>query len=81
MAVPPKESHLRSILKAVTWRILATATTFLLAYLVFKDTPNALEKSSIVAGLEMILKLLFYYLHERIWQNINVASDNTQISK
>lgn len=67
-----KESHLRSIFKAVTWRIWATGTTFVLALIVFQDTPNALEKSTLVAGLEMILKLFFYYLHERIWQYIPI---------
>lgn len=67
-----KESHYRSIVKAITWRIWATATTFVLALIIFKDTPNAIEKSSIVAGLEMILKLFFYYLHERLWQSVSL---------
>lgn len=70
MEIKSKESHLRSIIKAVSWRVLATTTTFVLALIVFQDTPNAIEKSSIVAGLEMVLKLVFYYLHERFWQNI-----------
>jgi hypothetical protein len=36
-----KESKLRSILKAVTWRFIATMTTFLLALFIFRDTPGA----------------------------------------
>jgi uncharacterized membrane protein len=32
---PVKESHARSILKAITWRLIATAATFLIAYFVF----------------------------------------------
>ena len=63
-----KESRLRSILKAITWRLIATGTTFVLALLVFQDHPDALEKSTIVAALELVLKLLFYYWHERAWQ-------------
>lgn len=65
-----RESHLRSILKAITWRLIATLTTFLLAYLVFSnsDCEDVLEKSSIVAGLELVIKLVIYYLHERAWQ-------------
>lgn len=65
-----KESRLRSILKAISWRIIATGTTFLLAYLVFSETgcEDVLEKSTIVAGLEMIIKIIAYYFHERIWQ-------------
>ena len=62
------ESHFRSILKAVSWRAIATTTTFLLALLVFREDPNALEKSTQVAALELILKLALYYFHERAWQ-------------
>ena len=65
-----KESRTRSILKAVTWRIIATGTTFLLAYFVFSNSQcdDVLEKSGIVAGLELVIKLIIYYVHERAWQ-------------
>lgn len=65
-----KESRLRSILKAISWRFIATGTTFLLAYFVFSETgcEDVLKKSSIIAGLEMIIKIIAYYLHERVWQ-------------
>lgn len=69
---PNTESHVRSILKAVTWRLIATGTTFILSYTVFSNTgcENVLEKASIVAGLELFLKLALYYGHERIWQSV-----------
>ena len=65
-----KESRTRSILKAISWRFLATGTTFLLAYFIFSNSncDDVLEKSSIVAGLEAAIKLVIYYLHERAWQ-------------
>lgn len=65
-----KESRLRSFLKALSWRFIATSTTFLLAYFVFSnsDCDDVLEKSSIVAGLEAVSKLIIYYFHERAWQ-------------
>ena len=64
-----KESKLRSILKAITWRVIATGTTFTLAYTIFSttDCEDALQKSTIVAGLELIIKIVIYYLHERAW--------------
>ena len=64
-----KDSNLRSILKAITWRLIATFTTFVLAYLIFQNSgcEDVLQKSSIVAGLELFIKLLLYYLHERAW--------------
>ena len=54
-----KESKLRSILKAITWRMIATGTTFILAFFVFSGTgcDDVLQKSSIVAGLELVIKL------------------------
>ena len=64
-----KESRLRSIMKAVTWRLIATGTTFILAFTIFRGTgcDDVLEKSSLVAGLELVIKLVIYYLHERVW--------------
>ena len=66
----PKESRLRSWLKAISWRIIATGTTFLLAYIIFSNSncDDVLEKSTMVAGLEAVIKLVIYYFHERAWQ-------------
>ena len=72
METQQKESKLRSIFKAITWRLIASLTTFLLAYFIFSatDCDEVLEKSTIVALLEMVIKLVIYYLHERAWQLI-----------
>jgi uncharacterized membrane protein len=59
-----RESHLRTILKTVSWRILATATTIAIAYLVFNDIGSALK----VGGIEFFAKMFLYYFHERAWQ-------------
>ncbi len=66
------ESHFRSVIKTITWRVVASITTFSLAYFIFSQSncDDVLRKSSLVAGLEMILKLAFYYLHERAWQKV-----------
>jgi uncharacterized membrane protein len=67
-----RESHTRSIFKAITWRLIASATTFTLAYAIFSQTDcdDVLEKSTLVAGLELVLKLVIYYVHERAWQMV-----------
>lgn len=67
-----KESKLRSALKAITWRLIASGTTFMLAFLIFSGTgcEEVLQKSAIVAGLELLIKLAMYYLHERAWQMV-----------
>jgi uncharacterized membrane protein len=63
---PNKESHLRSVLKALSWRIIATATTAVIAYLITGQVSVAL----IIGGIEFFSKFLLYYLHERLWQGI-----------
>jgi uncharacterized membrane protein len=70
-----KDSPFRSIMKAISWRLIATLTTFLITFIIFKRYTDktymeVLETASFVAGIEIFAKLLFYYLHERLWQNI-----------
>ena len=61
---PQKESAVRSLLKALSWRIVATVTTILIAWLVFNDIERALA----IGGIEFFAKFFVYYGHERIWQ-------------
>ncbi len=72
VTIMEKESRLRSVLKAISWRCIATMTTFTLAYVIFSGSgcEGALEKSTLVAGLELVIKLFIYYFHERMWQAI-----------
>ena len=59
-----RESHIRTILKTLSWRIVATTTTIVIAYFVFGDISSALA----VGGIEFFAKMVIYYVHERIWQ-------------
>lgn len=70
--LPGKESRWRSILKALTYRLSATVITFLLALFVFQQAncDGVLERSTVVALLELGSKFIFYYLHERAWQAV-----------
>jgi adenylylsulfate kinase len=62
-----KESHYRSIVKAVSYRILGSATT---AGIFFVLTGKG--SLSLGAGaLDMVLKIGVYFAHERIWNHIN----------
>ena len=60
------ESHLRSVLKAFSWRIVATCTTVAIAYVVTGNMNMAVT----IGGTEFVLKIVFYYLHERAWQMV-----------
>lgn len=61
-----RESHLRSVLKACTWRVVATCTTFTIAYVVTGKTSVAVT----IAGVEVVTKIAVYYFHERAWNLI-----------
>jgi uncharacterized membrane protein len=60
------DSRTRSLAKALSWRITATLTTALIAYIVTGEMDTAV----MIGGIEFILKLLIYYGHERAWHRI-----------
>ena len=64
-----RESHLRSILKGISWRIIATSDTILVVLLVTCLTGMcSIENALKIGFLEFFIKLGVYYFHERIWQ-------------
>ena len=71
-----KESRLRSILKALSWRFIATGTTFTVTYFVVlvgapvEQREQAGKAALVVAAFDFVLKLMLYYFHERGWQMV-----------
>lgn len=59
-----RESRLRSFLKGLTWRIIATGTLVAAAWWYTGDTTLAFS----FGAVEFVAKLVLYYLHERAWQ-------------
>jgi len=61
-----KETNLRSIVKGISWRFIATGTTIIIVYTFFGRLDLA-----IAAGLlETVAKVALYWAHEKIWQKI-----------
>ena len=61
-----KETNKRSIVKGISWRVVATTTTILIVYFFFGRLDLA-----IAAGLtETVLKVGLYWAHERAWMKI-----------
>ncbi len=58
-----RESHLRSLLKGLTWRLVASGTTMLIAWFWTGNVKQAVG----IAGVEFFAKFFIYYLHERAW--------------
>ena len=61
------DTQKRTLAKTMTWRITASLTTFIIAWIL---TGNLAIGASIGA-IEAIAKIFLYYFHERIWTNIN----------
>jgi uncharacterized membrane protein len=57
------ESHMRSIVKAASWRMTGSLDTFVIATFV-TGNPKA---AGAVALTEILTKILLYYFHERLW--------------
>ncbi|NND11532.1 MAG: DUF2061 domain-containing protein [Flavobacteriaceae bacterium] len=69
MAKYRQESHLRSILKGISWRFVATTDTVLVVLLITCLTGScSLENAIKIGAAEFFIKLIVYYVHERFWQ-------------
>lgn len=66
-----KESHLRSLLKGLSWRVVATLDTVVVVLLVtwWNGKPN-LNHALAIGASEFLIKYVVYYLHERIWEQL-----------
>ncbi|HEY8003423.1 MAG TPA: DUF2061 domain-containing protein [Phenylobacterium sp.] len=63
MFIRAPEAHSRSLIKAVSWRMLGSIDTFVLSYLV----TGRLVFAASIASAETVTKLILFYGHERIW--------------
>jgi uncharacterized membrane protein len=75
MAQYKHESHIRSLLKGISWRFIATTDTVLVVLLItclFREC--SLENALKIGAIEFILKLAVYYVHERIWQRFRTQT-------
>lgn len=53
----------RHIAKAISYRLLGSVQTVIIGYIL----TGSVYISSIAGGVELIVKPVLYYIHERIW--------------
>lgn len=61
-----KESKKRSLLKALSWRFIATISTAGIAWLITRNFDFAVA----IGILDIVWKLFLYYFHERFWERV-----------
>lgn len=69
-----RDSHKRSLAKALSWRTTGTIDTFLISLLV---TGHAGTAGSIAVA-EVATKITLFYLHERVWSRIRFGLDGQE---
>lgn len=80
MSTYKKESHIRSLLKGISWRVVATTDTILIVLLITCISGNCSVESALKIGaIEFLLKFIVYYIHERVWQGVLTNKTVTQI--
>lgn len=67
-AGPGEDSHMRSLVKGLTWRFVASGTTIIIAKAVTGETTIAFQ----IGFFEFFAKIGIYYIHERMWAKIKL---------
>lgn len=57
------ESHVRSLVKAISWRIWGTIISIIVSYFLTHELDIALA----IGAIEFLSKIILFYTHERIW--------------
>ena len=63
----PQVDRKRHILKTITWRIIGTIDTIVIGWLISGNYKIGLS----IGGIEVVSKMILYYLHERAWYKID----------
>jgi sulfate adenylyltransferase large subunit len=61
-----REQKRRSVLKAMSWRVIGSVATVAAAFVLTQDTRLA----AAIGATEVVTKLVLYYGHERLWTRI-----------
>ncbi|WP_337957271.1 adenylyl-sulfate kinase [Roseivirga sp.] len=65
------DSRVRHLAKTVTWRVVGTIDTMILAWVISGSPLTGLK----IGAAEVVTKMILYYLHERVWYKINFGLD------
>lgn len=60
------EKPLRSVAKALSWRVVGTLDTLVVSYIL----TDKISLAASIASVDFLTKLILYFFHERIWNKI-----------
>lgn len=64
-----EDRHSRSVMKGISWRIVGTLDTIIIAFFVTGNYSRAFE----IGFTEVFTKMILFYFHERLWLKITRA--------
>ncbi len=62
-----KNTVKRSLFKTITWRIVGSIDTMVISYIITGNWKFGIA----IGSVEVVSKMILYYLHERVWQRVN----------
>jgi len=63
------ERPIRSLAKAISWRITGSLDTMLLSWFFTRD----MKIAAAIGLTEVLTKMVLYYVHERIWNRVSLG--------
>lgn len=69
-----KERPIRSLVKAISWRVTGTIDTIILSWFFTGNIGTALS----IGLTEVATKMLLYYVHERAWNRIHLGREKLE---
>jgi uncharacterized membrane protein len=60
------ENPLRSVMKTISWRVIGTLDTVFISWIITGELTVAFS----IGSIELVTKMVLYFFHERIWNNI-----------
>lgn len=67
-----KETSVRSITKALTYRFWQSLNTFIISLIV----TGKIDMAAAIVSIEVVVKIIVYFFHERIWTKIRWGFKN-----
>jgi uncharacterized membrane protein len=60
------EKPIRSVAKALSWRVIGTLDTLIVSYVLTGEMSVAAS----IASVDFLTKMVLYFFHERIWNAV-----------
>jgi uncharacterized membrane protein len=61
------EKPIRSVAKALSWRVVGTLDTLLISYILTGKITIAVS----IASIDFLTKMVLYFFHERLWNLVS----------